>query len=222
MKFVKFASLILPTLVVIAAAVLLYRNFTENKTIEQLLTENDDLKEAISNLKHEEQIGYAKVLSQFVRDGKVFTRLLFVETAPGDPTEHILRKEFEIEGDVVHFDAIIVKFKGQLVADGKERAMYMWRRVYGEHTPAEQGLPIEESGRPSPRYESLCRKLSLKDRDLFWSQIWDLSNAPKKLEPLGIEAIFGNVVYKRLQPGLIYVFKVGSVGNLYPEIYPEL
>jgi hypothetical protein len=222
MKLIKLMSSILPTLIVIAAGLVLYHNFATNKTIEELLTENTELKKAISNLEYEEQIGYAKVLSQFTQDGKLYTRLMFIETAPGDPTEHILRKEFVIEGDVIHFDAIIVKFSGQLVADGKERAMYMWRRVYGENTPPDQGLPIEQSGQPSPRYESISRKLSIEDRELFWSNIWNLSNDPKRLEKMGIEAIFGNVVYKRLKPGLIYVFKVGSTGNLYPETIPDL
>lgn len=222
MKFLKLISLIVPTLVVIAASVFLYRNLTENKTIEQLLSENVELKTAISNLKHEEQIGYAKVISQYVKDDKIYTKLLFVETALDDPSKQILRKEFEIEGDVVHFDAIIVKFSGQLVADGKERAMYMWRRVYGEATPPEQGMEIEKAGNPSLRYQEICKKLSLRDKELFWSQIWELSNDPKRLKSSGIEAIFGNVVYKRLKPGLIYVFKTSSTGNIYPETIPDL
>jgi hypothetical protein len=49
-----------------------------------------------------------------------------------------------------------------------------------------------------------------------------LSNEPKKLESQGIQAIFGNVVYKRLRPGLIYVFKINASGSIYPEMVPEL
>ncbi|MFI4913258.1 MAG: hypothetical protein ACIAQZ_16495 [Sedimentisphaeraceae bacterium JB056] len=221
MKVIKSFFLILPTVVVIIAAAIIYNNLTTNKTIEELLSENTELKEAISNLEYEEQIGYAKVLAQYQRDDKLYTKLLFVETVPGDPSSQVLRKEFEIEGDVVHFDAIIVKFSGPLVTDGKERALYMWRRVYGESMSPEQGLPIETEGLPSVRYESLCRKLSIEDNELFWSQLWNLSNDPKKLEPLGVKAIFGNVVYKRLKPGLVYIFKVNSSGNLYPETIPD-
>ena len=132
MKSMKYLYKILVLLVVVAAGVFSWRHFTTNRTIEQLLTENEGLKTAISNLNQENQIGYAKVLSQDTRDGKLYTKLLFVEVDPSDYSKKILEKEVEIEGDVVHFDTLIVTFSGDLVMDGKERAMYMWRRIYGE------------------------------------------------------------------------------------------
>ncbi|MHC4883435.1 MAG: hypothetical protein ACYTCV_12725, partial [Planctomycetota bacterium] len=101
------------------------------------------------------------------------------ETDPADYTKQILRKEYEVAGDVVFFDALIVTFGDQLVMDGTERAMYMWRRVYGEKQPPEQGFPIEIEGKPSPRYTQLCEKLSIEDGQLFWDEIWALSNNPK-------------------------------------------
>lgn len=218
----KYVYKILVLLVLVIAGAFVWRHFTANRTIEQLLTQNEGLKTAISNLSEENQIGYAKVLSQETRDGTLFTKLLFVEVDPSDYTTHLLKKEVEIEGDVVHFDTLIVTFSGDLVMDGKERAMYLWRRIYGETMPPEQGFPIEIEGQPSPRYAHLCDKLSIEDRDLFWSEIWKLSNNPKRLESLGIKAIFGNDVYRQLKPGLIYIFKVSSTGTLYPEIIPDL
>ncbi len=215
---VKIGSVV----IVLVAGIFLWRHVAVNRTIEDLLSENEDLKTAITNLSAENQIGYAKVISQETREGKLYTKLLFVEADPADFTNHILKKEYEIEGDVVHFDTLIVTFSGELVKDGKERAMYLWRRIYGEKMTPEQGFPIEAEGRPSPRYEQLCRKLSIEDTQLFWNEIWQLSNNPKRLESLGIKAIFGNAVYRQLKPGLIYVFKVSSTGTLYPEIIPDL
>lgn len=213
---------IIPTLIVVAAGAYLAHSLLVNQTIQQLLSENEDLKTAITNLNEENQIGYAKVLSQETREGVLYTRLLFVETDPLDLTNHIVKKEYEIRGDVVHFDALIVKFGNQVVMDGTERAMYLWRRIYGETTAPEEGFAIEEAGKPSPRYEQVCAKLSIEDRALFWSEIWNLSNDPKRLEASGVQAIFGNVVYRQLKPGLIYIFKVSSTGTLYPEIVPDL
>jgi len=205
-----------------AGGLFLWHQVSSKRTIEQLLRENETLKTAISNLTQESQIGYAKVLSQEIRDGAVYTKLLFVEVDPSDFTKHLLRREYEIEGDVVHFDTLIVTFGSQLVMDGKERAMYLWRRIYGEKMPPEQGFPIEQEGQPSPRYSELCAKLSIEDRKLFWDEIWSLSNNPKRLEKLGIKAVFGNAVYRQLKPGLIYVFKISPTGSLYPEIVPDL
>ena len=219
---VKTGIKIVAAIILVAAGAFLWRYLTVNRTIEDLLNENEGLKTAISNLSQENQVGYAKVLSQETRDGKFYTRLLFIEVDPSDYTKQILKKDYEVEGDVVFFDTLIVTFGNQLVKDGKERAMYLWRRVYGEKMTPEQGYAIETEGKPSPRYAQLCSKLSIEDKQLFWDEIWQLSNNPKRLEKLGIKAIFGNVVYRKLKPGLIYVFKVSSTGTLYPEIIPDL
>lgn len=191
-------------------------------TLHQLLTENRRLKEAISHLTQEDQIGYAKVLSQETRDGTVYTTLRFVQTARDDKRRTILEKEYTIQGDVVHFDALIVKFDNRLVLDGKERALYLWRRVYGEHTPPNEGYPIEEPGISPKRYEDLLNRLSLRERELFWSQIWELANDPSRLEQYGIVGLYGNAVYAKLSPDLIYVFKISATGQVYPEVVPDL
>ena len=65
----------------------------QEMTIHQLLSENKQLKEAITNLTAEEQIGYAKVIKQETKDGKVWTTLRFVETARNDKTQKNPRKE---------------------------------------------------------------------------------------------------------------------------------
>lgn len=208
--------------IVAAAGFFLWRNFTVNRTIADLLNENEELKTAITNLSDERQIGYAKVLAQETREGVLFTKLLFVEVDPSDYTKQILKKEYEVQGDVVHFDTLTVTFGNELVKDGKERAMYLWRRVYGEQMTPQEGFAIEIEGQPSPRYTQLSEKLSIEDRQLFWDEIWQLANDPKRLESLGIKAVFGNVVYRQLKPGLIYVFKVSATGALYPEIIPDL
>ncbi|NLW85201.1 MAG: hypothetical protein GXY41_12505 [Phycisphaerae bacterium] len=201
---------------------LMWQQLTVNETVERLLVENTTLREAITNLTTETQIGYAKVTGQEIRDDVLYTRILFVETDPQDMTQRVLQKEYEIEGDMAHFDALIVKFTEPMVMDGGERAMYLWRRVYGEKMRPEDGFAIQTPFDEPQRYAAIGQKLSLAERDQFWNEIWDLSNDPKKLESQGIHAIFGNVVYKRLRPGLIYVFKINATGGIYPEMVPEL
>ncbi|MCD6384964.1 hypothetical protein J7M23_04220 [Candidatus Sumerlaeota bacterium] len=207
---------------VIVLGILAISSLYVSKTIYDLLRENKALKQAITNLTKETQIGYAKVISQERRDGRLFTRLLFVETDRDDPTRRILEKEYEIEGDIVYFDALIVKFGDQLVMDGKERALYLWRRVYGEKMSPADGYPIETPGAEPQRYADIFAKLSLKEKNLFWTEIWSLSNDPDRLKKAGVKAIYGNVVYKKLRPGLIYMFKISNTGTLYPEVVPDL
>jgi len=191
-------------------------------TIHQLLNENKQLKEAITNLTAEEQIGYAKVIKQETKDGKVWTTLRFVETARSDKLKKILEKDYIIEGDVVHFDALIVKFDNKMVMDGKERAMYLWRRIYGETMTPQDGFAIESPGTEPARYADLLSRLPIKQREMFWSNIWDLANDVEKLKQEGISAIYGSAVYSKLKEGLIYVFKISPTGQLYPEVVPDM
>jgi hypothetical protein len=191
-------------------------------TIHKLLAENKQLKQAITNLTQEDQIGYAKVTAQETKDGKLFTTIKFVETARDDKLKKILEKQYTIEGDIVHFDALLVKFGDKMVMDGKAKALYLWRRVYGEKMTPEEGFVIEEPGAEPKRYSDLLAALPIKQRQLFWSSIWDLANDPEKLKEYDIKAIYGNVVYTRLREGLIYVFKISSTGQVYPEIIPDM
>ncbi|MCX5637940.1 MAG: hypothetical protein NTX52_09650 [Planctomycetota bacterium] len=191
-------------------------------TIHKLLAENKQLKQAITNLTQEDQIGFAKVTAQETKDGKLFTTIKFVETARDDKLKKILEKQYTIEGDIVHFDALLVKFGDKMVMDGKAKALYLWRRVYGEKMTPEEGFVIEEPGAEPKRYSALLAALPIKQRQLFWSSIWDLANDPEKLKEYDIKAIYGNVVYTRLREGLIYVFKISSTGQVYPEIIPDM
>ena len=191
--------------------------FYGTKTVHDLLGDNQKLKAAISTLVHEDQIGFAKVVKQEVRGGQLYTTLRFVETARGDMLKKVLEKEYEIEGDIVHFDTLVVTFSDQAVMDGQARSLYLWRRVYGENQKPSEGFPIETPGTSPERYAGLLRELRLPERQMFWEAIWNLANDPEALRDHGIKAIYGNAVYKRLRPGLIYVFKIGTDGQVYPE-----
>ncbi|MCK4563579.1 MAG: hypothetical protein KAU94_02755 [Verrucomicrobia bacterium] len=196
--------------------------FYGTKSVHDLLASNEKLKKAITTLTHEDQIGFAKVVKQEERDGQLFTTVKFVETARGDILTTVLEKEYEIEGDVVHFDTLIVTFSDQAVMDGKAHSLYLWRRVYGENMNPSEGYDIETPGTHPERYAGLLRDLKLPEQQMFWEAIWDLANDPEALRDHGIKAIYGNAVYKRLRPGLIYVFKIGADGQVYPEIVLDM
>ena len=219
---VKISTIVILAAVLVAAGYFGRGYLLREMTIHQLLNENKQLKSAITNLTAEEQIGYAKVISQETKEGSVVTKLRFVETARDDKLKKIVEKDYTIEGDIVHFDALIVKFGDKMVMDGKERAMFLWRRVYGEGMAPQNGFAIESPGAEPQRYADLLSRLPIKQKELFWSNIWDLANDPEKLKQDGITAIYGNAVYTRLKQGLIYVFKISPTGQLYPEIVPDM
>ena len=221
-KLGKIWAYLLGLLVLVSLTFLAIGVFYGGTTIHKLFAENERLKKAITNLTDEGRIGYAKVLSREVKNGKRYTQIRFIETARDNELERILEKDYTIEGDIVHFDALVVKFGNQMVMDGKKRALYLWRRVYGENTPPSKGHPIESSGSEPKRYEGLLKDLRMKDRYLFWSSIWELANDPEKLKKYDIDAIYGNVTYSKLREGLIYVFKISPTGQVYPEVIPDI
>jgi hypothetical protein len=139
-----------------------------------------------------------------------------------DETRRVLEKEYEVEGDVVHFDALIVKFGQEYVADGRERALFLWRRIYGEKMTPEQGYPIETPGGASPRYAELTAKLPIREREMFWNEVWRLAENPDRLREAGVQAIYGNGIYTRVRPGFIYIFKIDATGTFYPERVPDV
>jgi len=202
----------------------------QQDSIEELLSQNKKLKQAITNLTKEDQIGYAKVIRQEDKNGIPHTTFKFVETARDDKSKLLLEKTYTIKGDVIHFDALIVKFDNKMVLDGSNRSLYLWRRVYGEHRPPEEGFPIEKEGQEPERYQNFLGELSLMDKFLlkenpkekFWSSIWDLANDQKKLQQFGITAVYGDVKYLKMQPKFIYIFKITNTGSIFPEIVPEL
>ncbi len=218
----------LPTIIfsiLICAALLMtaigiYRAGT---AISELLTENKTLKKALTNLTDENKIGYAKVIDQ-KKDNKgkvISTTLKFVETARNNEIEKILEKEYTIEGDIVHFDALIVKFSDKMVMDGKKKSLYIWRRIYGEKMSPQDGFVIEEPNAEPKRYADLLNELPVKKREVFWSSIWELANSPDKLSQYGITAIYGTVTYTQLKENLIYIFRITPTGQVYPEVIPE-
>lgn len=191
-------------------------------TLSDVLNENKELKTALARLTTEDQIGYAKVLHQEPINGQLMTTIRFVETARGELRRKVLEREYTIPGDVVHFDALIVRFPPQMVMDGEARALYLWRRIYGETMAPETAYPIESEGSEPVRYAGLLDELPVPQRTLFWEGIWSLANDPQRLAEHGIRAVYGNAVYTRMEPGLIYVFRIGATGDFYVESIPDL
>jgi len=109
-------------------------------------------------------------------------------------------------------------FTNEYVKSGEEKALFLWRRIYGETTAPNQGAEIEIPNTAPERYYSITKSLKLKDRDVFWSSIWDLANTPDKLGAFGVTAIFGNAIYTKMEPDRVYIFKISPSGQIYPEV----
>ncbi len=202
-----------------AAIVVGLAHYFSSASIHSLLTENHELNKAIRNLTETRQIGFATVVSRESGPlGEIKSLVRFVQTEPGKPNQIVSEQLFEVSGELIHFDALIVKFSESYVREGKGRALYLWRRIYGEQTAPEAGEPIDLTGQSPERYRAISESLRLKDRATFWEAIWNLADDPAYLSDYGITAIYGNATYMRILPGQIYLFKINASGQIYPEL----
>ena len=215
----KWIGALIIVAVLLTAGVLGVAFYYSTASIHELLAENQRLSKAVHNLTQEEQIGYAVLESQSRNEsGTVINKVRFVQTAADDPRIIVSEQLFDISSDVIYFDALIVKFTNKFVKDGKERALYLWRRIHGEQTPPIDGQAIETPGAFPERYNSITQSLRFKNKDIFWDAIWDLANDPEQLSDYGLTAVFGNAIYIRPQPGKVYIFKISPTGQIYPEV----
>ena len=174
-KFLNWLIVICILLVVVQTSVFYF----SSPNINRLLTQNEKLKSAINNLTAEEQIGYATLLSpKTAKDGRIYSEVRFVQSAAGYPKQITSVESFTVIGDVVHFDALIVKFNNELVQRGKQHALYIWRRIYGDSQQPDKGLPIEQPNSAPERYYEISKTLRIDERKVFWKAIWDLANEP--------------------------------------------
>ncbi len=202
----------------VTAGILGMSFYHSTASIHELLTENHQLNKAVRNLTHEEQIGYATLQSQSHNAlGELESVVRFVQTAADNPKAVVSEQLFTVRGDIIHFDALIVKFTNEYVKDGSERALYLWRRIYGETTTPADGDAIEIPGTAPERYYTITESLHLKNRDIFWEAIWDLANDTNRLNDYGVQAVFGNAIYTRMVPGKVTLFKISATGQIYPE-----
>ncbi len=216
---IKWFSRLTILSVIIVAGVLGVSFYYSTLSIHQLLTENKRLSKAIHNLTQETQIGYIVLKSQTSNaSGQTINQIRFVQTAPENPKLVVSEQEFTIHSDVVFFDAMIVKFTDEFVKDGKERALYLCRRIYGEDTPPIKGQSLETPSAAPERYETITRSLPFKSKNTFWDSIWSLANDPEELSDYGLTAVFGNAVYIRPVPGKVYLLKISPTGQIYPEV----
>lgn len=215
----KVVTIVVVLAAILTAGILGIGFYFSSSSIHSLLTDNHKLNKAIRNLTEERQIGFATLKSQTRNAlGKTESLVRFVQTAPDNPQEIVSEELFVVEGDVIHFDALIVKFRDDYVKDGKGRALYLWRRIYGEGEAPSDGDLIQEPGESPERYSSITKSLRIKNQTVFWDAIWNLANDPEKLSQYGVTAVFGNAIYTRMEPDKVYLFKISPPGQIYPEV----
>ncbi|MCX7804747.1 MAG: hypothetical protein N3A38_06100, partial [Planctomycetota bacterium] len=181
----------------------------------------EELRRAIGRLTLEERVAQIVVTGQRYDRSRAatMTTIRFVEVdADGDPIG--LPREYTIEGDVAYFDGLVIKFEDSYVEKGdpkRGRALLLLRRIFGERQKPEDGFELDAVGScPAPYRGS--RPIGGFERELF-ARFWELALDPAKAKAAGVRVAQGEAVYKRMEPGKLYILKMRTTGEL--SLYVE-
>ncbi|MBC8872878.1 MAG: hypothetical protein H8E44_25875 [Planctomycetes bacterium] len=148
--------------------------------------------------------------------GKTFSQIEFVELNElGDPINK--PKAFELEGDLVYVDCMVVKFEDKYieVADlERGTSICTFNRIFGEFQKPHEGFYLDEPGQRPGAY---ARGSVMSDFEKqIWDDFWNIANDPPKADELGIRALQGEAVSIKVKKGKTYRITIRASGG--PEI----
>lgn len=199
----------------------LQRQLAERDAQIQALKERAQaLEAAVRLLRHSERRARIVVLDQARgADNQVTTRIRFSELAPGgDPVGE--PREFEIGGDEVYIDTLVIKFEDEFVTAGdalKGRSLLLFRRIFSDRLRPADAHVLDREGQ-IPQAYAAEKAPSAFEREL-WQQFWTLANDPVEAKRRGVRALHGEAVSTRLKRNGVYAVTFRSTGEL--TIQPE-
>jgi len=201
-----------------------YLHSSAERRMEMLEQQNLALQEqirqkerAIERLTAQRRIARIRVLDQRVVDGKLQTTLKFVEYRK-DGSE-LTPREFTIEGDEVHFDAEIVKFRDEYVEQGdplRGQSIILMLRVYGAFQAPANGFPIDSPGDIPEIYRGADAGTSRFEQNI-WDHFWQLFNDKDARDAQGIRSLHGEGLWGKLQLGHVYTIDLRPDGGMIHE-----
>jgi hypothetical protein len=176
---------------------------------------NDELQLIVQRLSAERRVAQLLVTDQVPdASGRLKTTLRFVESdRRGDP---LPARQFVIDGQVVHIDALVVKFDGTYVQQNdalRGRSIALFTRIYGEDQAPLNASPIDEPGQIPEIYRGASPRVSSFENQL-WSDFWRLADDESYRASMGVRVAEGEGVWRPLQPGYLYDITLENNGGL--------
>lgn len=197
--------------------VVAWKTATEHRReIEALEAKNDEQRVAIGRLVKSRRVAQAVVVKRW-KDGagKTWSRVRFVEV--DEAGKELTRREAEIEGEVVHFDGLVLKFENEHVQSGdpvRGRSVLLFRRMYGEHVAPGLGVGLDESEEDGIPQAYRSREGVSDGERALWSRFWQLANDPEAAKKEGVRVAQGEVVYTKMEEAMLYELTLDDAGGL--------
>jgi hypothetical protein len=184
----------------------------------------EELRGRLDRLRADQLVADLAVVSQNKAvDGTIATKLSFVLYKP-DGGETLLTKTFEVAGDEVYVDALVVRFEDKFIelGDGlRGKSLLLFRRAFGNQQKPDQGVPLYTTGDghdPVPDPLRIAGETEFQ-RNL-WARFWSLASDPDLARKEGVRVAQGEAPHIKVKPQQVYQLTLRAAGGL--EMRPRL
>ncbi len=206
----------LGTLAVIGCVGLLFyqRTAKDAARIVELEQDNARLSSVVERLQLEQRIAEFVVTRQERIEGQLHTRLLLVERdRSGEP---LPPRSFDLIGDQIHIDALVVKFPKDEVEAGdplRGHALLLLEKIYGDAQPPAAAPRIDAPGRIPSIYRTASPEVTRFETDV-WTHFWQLVDDESLRKANGVDVAHGAGVFRSLRDDRLYTLTLEPTGNL--------
>ncbi len=211
------AKIVFLAVLVVAGSygIVFYRDhFSADRQIAQLEQDKRHLQAIVQRLSDEHRVAEVLVTDQKETNGVLRSTLLFVEYARDGST--LPPKSFTIEGKFAHFDAMVVKFDHDFVAQNdplRGHSIALFTKVYGDHQSPDNAFMIDQPGKIPDFYHGADPRVSSFEMEL-WSNFWRLADDPAYRQEKGVRVANGQGIWGPFDADRLYTLTIESNGGL--------
>ena len=201
-------------------AVLFYsRSTAVDRHVAKLEQEKSQLQQIIHRLGTERRVAELLVTEQKQVDGVQQTTVLLSEDAR-DGTA-LPPQSFTVDGDVIHLDAMVIKFDRSAVGQGdplRGCSIALFHRLYGDRQTPDHAFLID-SPNTVPEFYRGDQQVDQFEQNL-WQNFWKLAENPAYRASQGVRVANGQGVWFRALPETLYTISIEQDGGLNYSLSP--
>lgn len=186
--------------------------------IDQLEKERTELVEYARRLGSSRRVAQVNVSEQCLDpERRIVSRLRWQEIG----SNGLLGVPVELStlGELVYFEALVIKFEQQLVGEGdpeRGASLALFRRVFGENQVPDSACLFDRAAVPIgsvPRTTDVTERPSGADH-VIWGRFWELVDDPRLAEALGVRVAQIEAPAVPLRGGQIWEVTLDAAGGL--------
>ena len=192
--------------------------YTTHDATERKLAESQaqtkKLEEVVQRLSDEKRVAEIIVTDESTVDGVSHKTLLFVEY--GRDGSSVPPRSFEIEGEMVHVDAMVIRFERHFVSENdpfRGHSIALFTKIYGDHQMAEHAQMIDAPGKIPDVYRGADPRVEPFEQGL-WTDFWRLYDDESYRQEKGVRASSGQGVWGPFERDKLYTITLEADGGL--------